>query len=101
MLETLILVLAGLAPRHTGQLAADLTSCVRIEASGEAIDTEAGHAAPLVFDFDGDGVQDLLVGQFKGGALWVFRNEGTNARPRLAVGVKFKEGSKDGSVPYG
>jgi hypothetical protein len=101
MLETLILAIASLTPCHVGQLAADLTPPVRIEASGEAIDTEVGHAAPFVCDFDGDGVQDLLVGQFKGGALWVFRNEGTNTRPRLAVGVKFKDGSADGVVPYG
>jgi hypothetical protein len=101
MLETLILVLVALAPCQAGQLAADLAPPVRIEASGEPIDTEVGHASPFVCDFDGDGVQDLLVGQFGGGALWVFRNDGTNTRPRLAVGVKFKDGSKDGVVPYG
>ncbi|HET6164471.1 MAG TPA: hypothetical protein VFG37_12440, partial [Planctomycetota bacterium] len=37
---------------------------VRIEAGGAPIDTEIGHAAPFVGDFDEDGVNDLLVGQF-------------------------------------
>ena len=45
---------------------------VRLEAAGKPIDTEVGHAAPLVYDFDGDGVQDLLVGQFGGGVLWIY-----------------------------
>ncbi|NLH41797.1 MAG: VCBS repeat-containing protein, partial [Planctomycetes bacterium] len=66
-----------------------------------AIDTEVGHAAPFVCDFDGDGVQDLLVGQFGNGQLWIFHNEGTNAQPKLAAGVKFKEGGEDGTVPCG
>jgi len=101
MLETLTLTLMSLAPCQSGQLAADLAPPLRIEAAGKPIDTEVGHAAPFVCDFDGDGVQDLLVGQFKGGVLWIYRNGGTNAEPKLAAGMKFKEGSKDGSVPYG
>jgi len=79
----------------------ELLPPVRIEAGGKPIDTEVGHAAPFVADFDGDGVQDLLVGQFGGGILWIFRNEGTNAAPRLAAGVKFKDGAEDGRVPTG
>ena len=54
---------------------------VRVEADGKPIDTEVGHAAPFVADFDGDGIRDLLVGQFGGGILWIFRNEGTDRRP--------------------
>ena len=41
----------------------------RIFADGKAIDTDIGHAAPLVTDFDGDGLDDLLVGQFGDGHL--------------------------------
>ncbi len=74
---------------------------VRIEAGGAAIDTDVGHAAPFVCDFDGDGVGDLLVGQFGKGLLWIYRNEGTNAEPKLAAGKKFKEGKEDGRVPTG
>ncbi len=79
----------------------ELMPPVRIEAAGKAIDTDIGHAAPFVCDFDGDGVQDLLVGQFGQGLHWIYRNEGTNAEPRLAAGVKFKEGAEDGRVPSG
>ena len=83
------------------QTAKDLSPPVRLEAAGKPIDTDVGHAAPFVGDFDGDGVKDLLVGQFGEGVLWVYRNEGTNARPKLAAGAKFKDGKKEGTVPTG
>ena len=82
-------------------LANDLAEPVRIWADGKPIDTEVGHAAPFVCDFDGDGVQDLLVGQFGQGLLWIYKNEGSNRSPKLAAGVKFKQGAEDGRVPYG
>ena len=74
---------------------------VRLEADGQPIDTEVGHAAPLLDDFDGDGLKDLLVGQFAGGLLWIFRNEGTNEAPKLAAGFKFQDGRPEGTVPTG
>jgi hypothetical protein len=74
---------------------------VRVEAAGKPIDTDFGHAAPFVGDVDGDGVRDLLVGQFGDGILWIYRNVGTNAKPKFAAGVKFKNGAEDGRVPTG
>lgn len=74
---------------------------VRLTAAGQPIDTEIGHAAPFVGDFDGDGVKDLLVGQFANGNLWIFRNQGTNQSPQLAAGVKFQDGRPEGCVPAG
>jgi hypothetical protein len=96
-----ILLLLGLAPPAAESPARELAPPVRIEAAGKPIDTAVGHAAPFVGDFDGDGVRDLLVGQFGDGLLWVFRNEGANARPKLAAGVKFQAGGQDGRVPTG
>ena len=71
---------------------------VRIEANGKPIDVTTGHAAPYVYDFDGDGRRDLLVGEFgaanfKGevhmenkrswteGRLRIYRNHGTDKAP--------------------
>lgn len=105
MSGTLTLLMLGLvAPGGDDAaegLSAELTPPVRVEAAGQPIDTDVGHAAPFVGDFDGDAVNDLLVGQFGGGVLWVYRNEGSNAAPRLAAGVKFKNGRPEGTVPTG
>jgi len=101
MLSALVLVLMSLNASNAVVLGDELAPPVRLEANGKPIDTEMGHAAPFVCDWDGDGVRDLLVGQFGGGVLWIFCNEGTNAEPKLAAGVKFKQGAKDGVVPSG
>ena len=73
----------------------------RLQAGGERIDVEIGHAAPLVTDWDGDGIRDLLVGQFKGGHLRIYRNEGTDASPRFADFAMFQTRKALGSVPSG
>jgi hypothetical protein len=101
MFRTLVLVLTGLIPAENVVPSAELEPPVRLEAAGKPIDTDIGHAAPFVYDFDGDGIKDLLVGQFGDGLLWIYRNEGTNSEPKLAAGVKFKEGKEDGRVPSG
>jgi hypothetical protein len=101
MIRILLVVLIASAALAGGEAPSEFFPPVRIEAGGKPIDTEVGHAAPLVADFDGDGVTDLLVGQFGGGILWIFRNEGKSTRPKLAAGVKFKGESPDGRVPTG
>ena len=101
MLRTLLLALAPLIADGNVGLSPELEPAVRLEAAGKAIDTDIGHAAPFVCDFDGDQVKDLLVGQFGQGLLWIYRNEGTNSEPKLAAGVKFKKGAEDGRVPSG
>ena len=101
MLKALIFILSGLVPLQDGGLSPELQPPVRLEAAGKPIDTAIGHAAPFVCDFDGDGDKDLLVGQFGDGLLWIYSNEGTNAEPNLAAGVKFKDGKEDGCVPSG
>ena len=101
MVQTLMVVLMGLAPLQSAVLGDDLAAPVRLEAAGKVIDTEVGHAAPFVCDFDGDGTQDLLVGQFGSGLLTIYRNEGSKTEPKLAAGMKFKEGAEDGRVPTG
>ena len=62
MFRTLILILIGLIPAENPALSAELAKPVRLEAAGKPIDTEIGHAAPFVCDFDGDALKDLLVG---------------------------------------
>lgn len=85
----------------TAGLDRELSPPVRLEAAGKPIDTTIGHAAPFVGDFDGDGVPELLVGQFGGGELWIYHNVGTAKQPKLAAGQKFKDGANTGVVPAG
>ena len=96
MAITILFTLLGLSGASD-----ELAPPVRLEAAGKVIDTDVGHAAPFVGDFDGDGTSDLLVGQFGEGILWIYRNEGTNSHPRLAAGKKFKDGKPEGCVPTG
>ena len=105
MLKPLILGWLALAPPADGKaekgLAPYLSPPVRIEADGKPIDTEVGHAAPFVGDFDGDGTPDLLVGQFAEGKLRVYRNVATAREPRFDKFEWFKAGGDFGKVPYG
>ena len=50
---------------------------VRLKAGDELIKTEApGYACPALADLDGDGLKDLLVGQFSGGKIMIYPNLG-------------------------
>ncbi len=101
LLSPLVLGLPGDAKRPQPAVPYRFAPPVRVKAVDKPIDTDVGHAAPLVVDFDGDGKKDLLVGQFGDGILWCYKNVGTNAQPQYAAGVKFKAGQKEGRVPTG
>lgn len=92
-----LLALLPLGVIHAGQLAKP----VRLSAGEELIDTEIGHAAPHVADFDGDGKRDLLVGQFGGGKLKIYRNIGTNKNPQYEPPTFFQTHGEVVSVPTG
>ena len=99
----LILIVAGLLAagppvRDDGELLPP----VKVEADGKPIDVErSGHAAPFVGDIDGDGLPDLLVGQFHEGRLRVYRNVGTKGKPRFGAYTWFEAGGEMGKVPVG
>ena len=91
---------------------------VPLRANGEVIDVTTGHAAPCIIDFDGDGVKDLLVGEFGSGAfkgetsgkaspghpwaagkLRVYRNTGTDQAPSYGKFHYLQAGGQDAQVP--
>ena len=73
---------------------------VRIEADGKPIDHGAawGHCGPTLHDLDGDGLADLVVGDFSG-RFTVYKNVGARQQPRFARGVLLKAGGEEAHVP--
>jgi hypothetical protein len=82
--------------------AGELEAPIHVTAGGKPIDVEyEGHAAPFFGDIDDDGVNDLLVGQFREGRLRIYRNLGTNVEPKFETYVWLRDGAEDGRVPEG
>jgi hypothetical protein len=73
---------------------------VRLSAENGVIDHGFcwGHASPWIVDVDGDGLRDLVVGDFSG-LFRVYRNLGTNQAPRYAKAVNLQAGGVDAKVP--
>jgi len=72
-----------------------------VYADGARIDLPIGHAAPLVTDWDGDGLKDLLVGRFQSGNIMIYSNSGTNDSPILTYSGLMQAGGTNLSVPSG
>jgi len=84
-----------------GTLAAQFDAPVKLEAADGPINVTTGHAAPFWYDWDGDGVRDLLVGQFGGGQLRIYKNHGTEAEPVFKDFEWFMADGRPASVPHG
>ena len=94
-------ILASLALVSLGGTTSDLFEApFRVRDAHGFIDVQVGHAAPLIADFDDDGVPDLLVGQYEG-RLRVYKNVGTAKAPRFDGFTYFKCGEQEGRVPTG
>ena len=111
----------GLALVASTASAADvLETPFRLKANGTAIDVTVGHAAPCIIDIDGDGLRDLLVGEFGRGSfpisrlpndpelrkmgfatskLRIYRNTGTNDAPKYKSFEYLAAGGEHASIP--
>lgn len=70
---------------------------VRLKADGKQVSVESpGYASPCVADIDGDGIKDLLVGQFNDGKIKVYSGLGEN---KFGKGKWLKAGGKIAKVP--
>jgi hypothetical protein len=70
---------------------------VRLKAGGVPIRVESpGYAAPCWVDVDGDGMKDLVVGQFNKGKIRVYKNQGDG---KFADGVWLQAEGQVAEVP--
>jgi len=74
---------------------------VRLEADGKVIDVEIGHLVPCVMDWNDDGRKDLIAGQFSGGTIRLYLNEGTDSAPVLEELGFLQAGGKEIHLPAG
>lgn len=73
---------------------------IQLLAGGEVIDhgTSWGHTSPWLVDVDGDGVKDLIVGDFSG-QFAVYHNHGSDKQPRYARRPSLEAGGVTAQVP--
>ncbi|MEM9415410.1 MAG: VCBS repeat-containing protein [Planctomycetota bacterium] len=94
LLSALTMACAGTAGLAN---AVEFADPVRMEAGGEPVKVESpGYAAPCWADIDNDGDNDLLVGQFNGGKIHVFHNNGDGT---LAAGAFLEAEGETAIVP--
>jgi hypothetical protein len=74
---------------------------VRINAGDAPINVDIGHAAPYFADIDGDGLKDLLVGQFGEGKLRIYKNVGSAKEPKFDKFEYLQAGGETAKVPTG
>src|SRR5260370_31986914 len=78
----------------------ELTAPIQIQAGGQPINVDMGHAAPFVADLKGDGNLTLLVGQFGDGKLRLYPNVGTKKEPKFYKFEWFKVEAKVVNVTF-
>lgn len=82
-------------------VALDYQTPFQIDANGTPIQLSLGHANPLVTDWSGDGIKDLLVGQYTGGKIRYYINNGSNEAPLFGDFTYLKADGSDISVSSG
>ncbi len=71
-----------------------------IKANGVNIDV-GYYGSPYVYDWNGDGKKDLIVGQFTSGKIRFYTNIGTNNNPVFSNYIFIKANGIDITLPSG
>ena len=73
----------------------------KLEADGKVIDVRVGHLVPCVMDWNADGKKDLIVGQFSGGKIRLYLNQGSDSAPAFKDFSYLHAGTKEIHLPAG
>jgi hypothetical protein len=94
-----VLLLAKNDAFKNGEGLPQLEPGFKIEADGKPIVLNIGHGAPFMIDYDGDGIKDLVVGEFGEGRARIYLNIGTNKAPKFKDFTYLQAGGEDAKVP--
>ncbi len=72
-----------------------------VQVNGVDLVVDGSIPDPYVIDWDGDGLKDLIVGQFSNGKIRFYPNSGTNANPVFTGYTFLKAGGIDITMAYG
>ena len=98
---TLLVGIAMLLPAELNAQAPTFRKWEYVKANNNPILLSIGHAAPCVVDWDGDGIKDLLVGQFTSGKIRFYKNSGTDCFPVFTNFTYLQADGKDIVLPSG
>ena len=82
-------------------VALDYQTPFRINANGSPIELGLGHANPLVTDWSGDGLKDLMVGQYSSAKIRYYINSGSNEAPLFTTFTYLQADGTDISLSAG
>ena len=85
----------------TLSVALDYQTQFTVNANGSPIELSVGHANPLVTDWSGDGVKDLIIGQYSGAKLRYYVNSGSNEAPVFTTFTYLQADGSDISLSSG
>jgi|GEM_PF-743806 len=72
-----------------------------ISAPIKPISAPIGHLAPILYDFDNDGLKDLALGTFSPGVIRIYRNVGSKTEPKFGEFQTVQAGGKEIQVESG
>lgn len=102
-MKMMVPMAAGLLVLCAGIAFADMPGIVQgVKIQDGPIDLKlSSDTNATVVDWNNDGLRDLLVGEFAGGYVTLFLNEGTNINPLFNGGAKVESNGSPISVSYG